>query len=94
MVPESPTVTNNPVVVELSVLVVSSSLLLLQEMKMELKRRRIEMRRISRYFTKFPNWLVQENLSYTRTWFVLQCVGILLGRGVDCEELVGVTHRR
>ena len=64
MVPESPTVTNNPVevvvlsvvvlsVVVLSVLLEPSSLLLLQEMKVELKRRRIE-RRISRYFTKFP----------------------------------------
>ena len=38
MVPESPTVTNNPVVVVMSVLLEPSSLLLLQEMKMELKR--------------------------------------------------------
>ena len=34
-----------------------------------------------------------ENPIYTRTWFVLQCVGILLGGVSDCEELVGVTHR-
>ena len=26
--------------------------------------------------------------------FALQCVGILLGGVSDCEELVGVTHRR
>jgi hypothetical protein len=54
MVPELPTVTNNPVVVELSVLVVSSSLLLLQEIKMELKRRRREMKMMSSFFTWFP----------------------------------------
>ena len=35
MVPESPTVTNNPVVVVMSVLLEPSSLLLLQEIKME-----------------------------------------------------------
>ena len=63
MVPESPTVTNNPVevvvlsVVVLSVLLEPSSLLLLQEMKVELKRRRIESR-MSRCLTKFPNCLV------------------------------------
>jgi len=50
MVPDSPTVTNNPVVVELSVLLEPSSLLLLQEMKVELKRRGKEMR-MSRCFT-------------------------------------------
>jgi len=53
MVPDSPTVTNNPVVVELSVLLEPSSLLLLQEMKTELKRRRKE-RMMSRCFTWFP----------------------------------------
>ena len=41
------------VVVVLSVLLEPSSLLLLQEMKVELKRR-IEMRRMSRCFTWFP----------------------------------------
>ena len=53
MVPDSPTVTNNPVVVELSVLLEPSSLLLLQEIKMELKRRRKE-NIMSRCFTWFP----------------------------------------
>ena len=48
MVPVPPTVTKSPLE-----LVKTSSLLLLQEMKMELKRRRIE-RRMSRCFTKFP----------------------------------------
>ena len=59
MVPESPTVTNNPVeVVVLSVVVLSellepSSLLLLQEMKVKLKRRRKE-RTMSICLTRFP----------------------------------------
>ena len=52
MVPESPTVTNNPVVVVMSVLLEPSSLLLLQEIKMELKRRRESM--MSMCFTRFP----------------------------------------
>ena len=50
MVPESPTVTKNPVVVELSVLVVLS--LLLQEMKEKLKRSKERM--MSRCFNWFP----------------------------------------
>ena len=49
MVPLSPTLTNNSV----EVVVEPSSLLLLQEMKMELKRRRKE-RMMSRCFTRFP----------------------------------------
>ena len=60
MVPESPTVTNNPVevvvlsVVVLSVLVVLDVLLdKEQDMEMKLKRRR-EMRMSSRCFTWFP----------------------------------------
>ena len=53
MVPESPTVTNNPVVVVMSVLLEPSSLLLLQEMKMELKRRRKDIS-MSRCLTWFP----------------------------------------
>ena len=48
MVPLLPTVTNNPVE-----LVKTSSLLLLQEMKLELKRRRKEMRMTRRCFTEF-----------------------------------------
>ena len=52
IVPESPTVTNNPVVVELSVLVVLNELLdEEQDMEMKLKRNR-ERRR--RFFTWFP----------------------------------------
>ena len=51
MVPDSPTVTNNPVVVELSVLVVLDELLdEVQDMEMKLKRRK---ERISRCFTWF-----------------------------------------
>ncbi len=57
MVPESPTVTNNPVVVELSVLVVLDELLdEVQDMEMKLKRNMETM--MSRCLTSFPNWLV------------------------------------
>ena len=75
MVPDSPTVTNNPVVVELSVLLEPSSLLLLQEMKIELKRRRIE-RRMSICLTWFPisglgEPYIYNNLEdFTRKWVV------------------------
>ena len=31
-----------------------------------------------RCFTRFPNWLFQENPIYTRTWGILQEVGFLL----------------
>jgi len=70
MVPETPTVTNNPVE-----LVKTSSLLLLQEMKMELKRRRkIEMRMMSICLTMVPisglgkPKLYQNMLCFTRMW--------------------------
>ena len=54
MVPESPTVTNNPVVVELSVLVVLDELLdEEQDMEMKLKRRSKEMM-MSICLTWFP----------------------------------------
>ena len=54
MVPSQPTVTNNPVVVVLSVLVVLDELLdEVQDMEMKLKRRRKEMR-MSKCFTRFP----------------------------------------
>jgi len=36
------------------------------------ERRRIEMRRISRCFTWFPNWFVYENTIYNINRFVLQ----------------------
>ena len=53
MVPESPTVTNNPVVVELSVLVVLDELLdEVQDMEMKLKRKRERMMSIC--LTWFP----------------------------------------
>ena len=45
---------------------------------------------MSRCFTKFPNWLFQENPTYTRTWIVLQEMGILLGGLSDFAELVGL----
>ena len=91
MVPDSPTVTNNPVVVELSVLLEPSSLLLLQEIKVELKIRNIES--MMRFFTEFPisglgkPKLYQNMWCFTRMWE--DCGGCL-----TCEELVGVTHRR
>jgi hypothetical protein len=59
IVPELPTVTNNPVevVVELSVLVVLDELLdEVQDMEMKLKRNMEKMMSIC--LTKFPNWLV------------------------------------
>jgi hypothetical protein len=53
MVPNTPTVTNNPVVVELSVLVVLDELLdEVQDMEMKLKRNMETM--MSRCFTWFP----------------------------------------
>ena len=55
MVPESPTVTNNPVVVELSVLVVLDELFdLLQDMEMKLKRNTEKIMSIC--LTWFPFW--------------------------------------
>ena len=53
MVPSQPTVTNNPVVVELSVLVVLDELLdEVQDMEMKLKRKREKMMSIC--LTRFP----------------------------------------
>ena len=87
MVPESPTVTNNPVVVVLSVLVVLDEV---QDMEMKLKRKREKM--MSRCFTWFPigglgePYLYQNLVCFTRMWGVTW-------RQSDCEELVGVTYR-
>ena len=53
MVPESHTVTNNPVVVELSVLVVLDELLD-EEQDMEMKLKRNKEKIMSRFFTWFP----------------------------------------
>ena len=53
MVPVAPTVTNNPVVVELSVLVVLDELLD-EEQDMEMKLKRNRERMMSRCLTRFP----------------------------------------
>ena len=92
MVPEFPTPTNNTleVVVELSV-VVGVDLLLLQEMMVKLKRKRERMMSIC--LTWFPiSGLGEPNIyhdsgCFTRMWD-------FTWRVPDCEELVGVTHRR
>ena len=64
MVPSQPTVTNNPVVVVLSVLVVLDELLdEVQDMEMKLKRMMERMTRVC--FIWFPNCLVSENLINT-----------------------------
>jgi hypothetical protein len=86
MVPDSPTETTDTVE-----LVISSSLLLLQEMKMELKRRRKE-RIMSRCFTWFPigglgePYMYHDLDEFTR-------IGDYTWRVSDCEELVGVSYR-
>ena len=72
MVPESPTVTNNPVVVELSVLVVLS--LLLQEMMVKLKRSKE--RRMSRCFIWFPISGLGEPKLYHNLGCFTMCGGI------------------
>ena len=73
MVPESPTVTNNSVVVELSVLVVLDELLdEVQDMEMKLKRNMEKM--MSRCLTWFPIGglgkpkLYQKMWCFTRKW--------------------------
>ena len=71
MVPESPTVTNNPVVVVMSVLLEPSSLLLLQEIKMELKRRRESM--MSMCFTRFPISGLGKPKLYQNMWCFTMC---------------------
>ena len=44
---------------------------------------------MSRCFTWFPNWLVQENPIYNINRFVLQGSGVFTWMVSDCEELVG-----
>ena len=74
IVPESPTVTNNPVVVELSVLVVLS--LLLQEMMVKLKRSQERM--MSRCFILFPiSGLGEPKLYHNLVWITM-CGGFYL----------------
>ena len=65
MVPDLPTVTNNPVVVELSV-VVGVDLLLLQEMMVKLKRRMERRMRVC--FTWFPISGLEEPNIYHHLW--------------------------
>ena len=75
MVPDSPTVTNNPVVVELSVLVVLEELLEeVQDMEMKLKRNRERM--MSRCFTWFPIG------GYRRTQYIPEYGGFFKKVGV------------
>ena len=79
MVPSQPTVTNNPVVVVLSVLVVLDELLdEVQDMEMKLKRNMEKM--MSTCLTWFPNWLVlgEPNI-YHDSGVFYKNVGILLG---------------
>ena len=45
-------------------------------------------------FHKFSYWWIRRTLYIPRFGGVLQELGILLGGVSDCEELVGVTHRR
>ena len=53
------------------------------------ERRRIEMRRISRCFTRFPNCLVlgEPNIYHQSVWITM--CGDFTWRLSDCEELVG-----
>ena len=92
MVPKSPTVTNNPVVVELSVFVVLDELLdEVQDMEMKLKRRR-EMRMSSRCFTWFPiSGLGEPNIYHQSVCFTRKWEGC--GVCLTCEELVVVTYK-
>ena len=68
MVPNTPTVTNNPVVVELSVFVVLDELLdEVQDMEMKLKRNMETM--MSRCFTWFPISGLGEPNIYHHLWY-------------------------
>ena len=94
MVPLSPTETNNPVavVVVLSVVVEEPlSLLLLQEIKVRLKRKRERMMSIC--LTKFHISGLGEPYLYQNMWCFTR-IGEDCGGCLTCEELVGVTHRR
>ena len=76
MVPDSPTVTNNPVVVELSVFVVLDELLdEVQDMEMKLKRNRERM--MSRCFNWFPKLVG----FIRRTLYIPQFGGVLQESG-------------
>jgi len=68
-----------------------SSLLLLQEMKVKLKRNMEKMMSIC--LTRVPISGLGEPKIYHDSGVFYKEVGILLGVVSDCEELVGVTHR-
>jgi len=92
IVPDSPTVTNKPVVVELSVLVVFDELLdEVQDMEMKLKRNMEKIMSIC--LTSGPISGLGEPNMYHNSGMFYKNVGILLGGSSDCEELVGFTHR-
>ena len=69
-----------------------------QDMEMKLKRN-IE-RIMSICLTWFPNWFVYKNPIYTRTWFELQCLRIILGdyltllriSGGYSQEMMGLDY--
>jgi len=93
MVPSQPTVTNNPVVVVLSVLVVLDELLdEVQDMEMKLKRNTEKIMSIC--FTWFPIGGYRRTQYIPRFGGVLQESGDFTWRVSDCEELVGVAYRR
>jgi len=78
IVPVTPTVTNNPVVVELSVLVVLDELLD-EEQDMEMKLKRNRERMMSRCLTRFPFVGLGEPNIYHDSGVFYKNVGILLG---------------
>jgi len=49
---------------------------------------------MSRCFTKFPNWLVLGEPNIYQNLVCFTMCGDFTWRVSDCEELVGVTHRR
>ena len=99
MVPDSPTVTNNPVevvvlsvvvlsVVVLSVLVVLNELLD-EEQDMEMKLKRNKEKIMSRFFTWFPNWFVLGEPNIYQNLVGFTRIGDFTWRVSDCEELSG-----
>jgi len=79
------------VVVVLSVLFEPSSLLLLQEMMVKLKRNMEKMMSIC--LTRFPISGLGKPKLYQNMW-CFTIIGDFTWRVSDCEELVGVTWRR
>ena len=89
------------VVVVLSVVPVAeySSFSSLQEVMVRLKNKISKMNKILFIFSSIPKvkyygWVYYENPIYNINLFVLQECGGFIWRVSDCEELVGVTHRR